>query len=127
MDTMQKIRFKQKLKPVMVFGLLGFGYYIWLLLTDLKIPCIFYKVTGYLCPGCGITRMIMSALRFDFESAIKYNPSLFFILPFLGIAYFVEAYRYIKSGKNDKTVFSIVIIYSSCIVLLVYSIVRNIV
>lgn len=126
MDNMQKIRFKQRLKPVIVLGLLGFGYYIWLLLTDLKIPCIFNKVTGYLCPGCGITRMIMAVLRFDFKNAIEFNPALFFLLPFLGIAYLVETYRYIKIGEHNKTVYSKITIYVSCVVLLVFGILRNI-
>ena len=96
-------------------------------MTDLKIPCIFYTVTGYQCPGCGITRMIMAVLRLDFKGAIQFNPALFFLLPFLGTSYFVEAYRYIKLGKNDKTIFSKVVVSLSCAVLLVFGIVRNIV
>ena len=126
MDNMQKIRFRQRLKPVIVLGILGFGYYIWLLLTDLKISCLFNKVTGYLCPGCGITRMIMAVLCLDFKSAIQFNPALFFLLPFLGIAYLVETYRYIKTGEHNKTVYSKITIYVSCGVLLVFGILRNI-
>lgn len=47
------------------------------------IPCLFYKWTGYYCPGCGITRMFCSILKFDFYQAFRYNVFLFCVLPFV--------------------------------------------
>ena len=70
--------------------------------------------------------MIMAVLRLDFKSAIEFNPALFFLLPFLGIAYVIETYRYIKTGENDKTIFSKVVVSLSCIVLLIFGVLRNI-
>jgi hypothetical protein len=36
--------------------------------------CPFLLVTGIPCPGCGMTRAILSALRFDFTAAFGYHP-----------------------------------------------------
>ncbi len=57
------------------------------------IPCIFHKITGFWCPGCGITRMLISILKLDFYQAFRYNPLLFTLLPFFsiyGVAYYIN-------------------------------------
>lgn len=36
-------------------------------------PCVFRSRTGWLCPACGNTRSVLSLLRFDIWSAVKYN------------------------------------------------------
>lgn len=56
--------------------LLGFLYFVWLRVTNLGIPCVFRKVTGLLCPGCGITTMILCLSRLDWEGAYAANPFL---------------------------------------------------
>lgn len=55
----------------------GLLYYLWGTLTGLFLPCMFYRATGIMCPGCGSSRMFLSMLRFDFVSAFWYNPGLF--------------------------------------------------
>ncbi len=37
-------------------------------------PCIFLRLTGFHCPGCGTTRMAAALLRGDIGAAIYYNP-----------------------------------------------------
>lgn len=49
-----------------------------LLLTD--IGCVFKLVTGLSCPGCGMTRAWLAALRLDFPAALAYHP-LFWVIP----------------------------------------------
>lgn len=51
-----------------------------LYLTD--IGCVFRTVTGIPCPGCGMTRAWLAALRFDFAAALAYHP-LFWTVPFM--------------------------------------------
>jgi hypothetical protein len=44
--------------------------------------CLFKRVLGLPCPGCGLTRAYLSLLRFDLGNAFFYHP--LFIIP-LGI------------------------------------------
>ncbi|MBQ6856286.1 MAG: DUF2752 domain-containing protein [Lachnospiraceae bacterium] len=61
----------------------GIVYMSLLLCTDLYIQCPFFLITGYQCPGCGITRMIISIIRFEFENAYHYNKFLFSTIPLI--------------------------------------------
>ena len=126
MNGEQKIRFKQKLKLLLAVVFVGICYYIWILLTGLKIPCIFNELTGFLCPGCGITRMFMALFRLDFKSAFAYNKAMFFILPVFSAVYLFETYRYVKSGETKNTVVSEIVMAGCGIGLLVFGIIRNI-
>lgn len=46
------------------------------------INCPIKFLTGFPCPGCGMTRAGFALLRFDFAQAFKYNP-LIFIFPII--------------------------------------------
>lgn len=37
-------------------------------------PCFIRSMTGFLCPGCGVTRATLSLLRFRPIEAFRYNP-----------------------------------------------------
>ena len=53
---------------------------IFRIITGTFIPCIIKRVTGFYCPGCGITRMFVSILKLDFYQAFRYNVFLFILL-----------------------------------------------
>ncbi len=61
----------------------GLCYFLWLKITHIPIPCLFRKITGFRCPGCGITTMIMRTARLDFAGAFSANPFLFVTAPLL--------------------------------------------
>jgi glucan phosphoethanolaminetransferase (alkaline phosphatase superfamily) len=42
--------------------------------------CPFKILTGIPCPGCGMTRAILSITKGDFREALNYNPFSFFLL-----------------------------------------------
>lgn len=42
--------------------------------------CPFKALTGIPCPGCGMTRAILSITKGDFHRAFGYNPFSFFLL-----------------------------------------------
>lgn len=46
-----------------------------LLYVILKIPCPIRYVTGISCPGCGMTRAFVSAIKLDLAAAFGYNPA----------------------------------------------------
>lgn len=37
-------------------------------------PCLFHKVTGLYCPGCGGTRAIIAFLHGEFVQSLRYHP-----------------------------------------------------
>ena len=41
--------------------------------------CHLKREFGVDCPGCGLTRAFLSIARFDFESALHFNPASFFV------------------------------------------------
>lgn len=61
--------------------------------------CPFVVLTGYPCPGCGLTRAGLAVLHLDFASAWRIHP---FIYPIIWIvmAYFIN--RYIRCKKNTN-------------------------
>ncbi len=50
------------------------------LLFNSFLPCIFHKITGFYCPGCGVTRMLISIFKLEFYQAFRYNIYLFILL-----------------------------------------------
>lgn len=39
-------------------------------------PCVFHLLTGYWCPGCGITRMLHALVHLDIAGAWRMNPGV---------------------------------------------------
>lgn len=94
--------------------------------TGIKIPCIFHMITGFYCPGCGITRCIIAILNFKFYQAFRYNPLILILLPFLTLYIIYKIYIWLFN-KEDKITSKLTgyPIYCLIIVLIVYGILRN--
>ncbi len=77
---------KKNRKGWVVYVLLilsGLAYYIWVRLTGIAIPCLFHAVTGFRCPGCGVTTMAMCLAGGDWAGAFQANPFLCATLPLI--------------------------------------------
>ena len=89
------------------------------------IPCIFNKVTGLKCPGCGMTRAMHYLVNGNIKKAIWYNLMIvpgFFVLLYSG-------YRYIRYiVKNEEIVNKPleIILKAFLSILIIFMIVRNI-
>ena len=59
------------------------GYYIFVRLTGLAIPCLFHEITGLKCPGCGITHMMLNIAQLRFKDAFFCNPLMFVLFPMI--------------------------------------------
>lgn len=55
-------------------------YLVYYGLTGSFLPCLINKITHLYCPGCGVTRMLLSILNLNFYQAFRYNPYLFILL-----------------------------------------------
>jgi len=47
----------------------------------LPMKCPFLWLAGISCPGCGITRALVSLCKLDFAAAWYYNPVIFYLVP----------------------------------------------
>jgi hypothetical protein len=81
-------------------------------------PCIFNKVTGHYCPGCGMTRSIHSILRFQPIQAFRYN-ALSLVIPFVLTIYYISKYKGMRLTSKYILVLMIIISIS-------FGILRNI-
>lgn len=87
---------KRIIKVIILFALC-------LTIPYLNIPCIFNKITGLYCPGCGITRMFIDILHFNFKDAFYHNMLVFILLPFITALVIYQIYLYINNKIDDKT------------------------
>ena len=123
---------KKRLKKVIIrdvlllFALIG--YYFLNKYEGFSIPCPFHLVTGYLCPGCGITRAFFALLELDFHKALTYNLLIVFYAPFI-LAYFIYNDYLFIYDKRDKIIRKIpnIIWYILIFITIAFGIVRNII
>jgi hypothetical protein len=88
---------------------------------DFFPPCLFYKLTGLKCPGCGTQRAVHSLLHLEMKQAFSYNPALFFAVPLAGLLIYIEYFggktrfpklHWFLSGKKFITgIFIAIILY----------------
>ena len=124
---MKKRLIKVIIRDVLLLLIL-IGYYFINKKTNFYIPCIFHEITGYKCPGCGITHLVFALLHFDFREAFISNPLVFIYMPFIifYFAYYDYLYIFEKKDKIIKKIpnwiWIILIIITSA-----YGVVRNII
>lgn len=115
----------------MIYALLvvvaGLVYGIFVEYTGLAIPCLFRRVTGLKCPGCGITGMCIALMQLDFKTAFWCHPMLFVLLAPLGIVFARSIAAYVQEGTWQTKRWQDVILYICIALLIGFSVVRNIV
>ena len=50
-------------------------------------PCIFHALSGFWCPGCGITRALHAIVHGDIARAFTMNPLATLLIPFGALAF----------------------------------------
>ena len=103
------------------------GIYAWVHSAyGFSVPCLFRKVTGWDCPGCGVSRMLLAILRLDFSAAFLFNRVLFCLLPVLLFIGGRMVWLYIRDGSvRDRL--STVLAWICVGILLVWGVVRNLI
>ena len=95
-----KDRLKKVIVRNLIFLTIFISYYLFFTYTNIGIPCIFKLITGYDCPGCGITRCLFSLVKLNIKEAFYYNELVtIFIVPFI-IIYIYYDYCYVYDKKN---------------------------
>ena len=103
----------------------GLAYGFFVQMTGWAVPCVFRKATGFLCPGCGISRMCLALMQLDFRAAFSYHPVVILLAPFWLYAFLSWIIPYIKTGQREHTKIQNAILYVSIGLLLLYGVVRN--
>ena len=112
----------RKYFPVLAAGMI---YALWIRLTGLYIPCPFRSLTGYLCPGCGISHCLMSLLRGDIRAAFEANGFVLVLLPFAAAYAVYRSYIFIRYGKTVYTKTENIVSVFVLIAALVFAVMRN--
>ena len=128
METMtidERKRFNELARKVIGVLLVGFAYLIFVSLTGLYIPCPIRLVTGYLCPGCGISHYAVHMAHFEFKEAFMSNRLVFCLVP-LAIPYGIwKGYLYVKDGDSDISTWEKIVLPVILIITIMFGIVRN--
>lgn len=109
----------KKRKVIIAVLAAGIIYALIVRYTHLGIPCFFQSITGFKCPGCGITHIFMRLMEFDFSGAFRANAFLFITIPVLFVLLFTSKRC---SGKTFVKWLSVIYL----ILLVVWGVVRNI-
>lgn len=111
----------------MILGMAGLLYGIFVSYTGLAIPCLFRKMTGLLCPGCGVTGMCVALLHLDWRGAFSCHPVLFVLLLPLTAVFICNAAGYVQDGRFRFARWQNFILYVSVAALAIFGVVRNLV
>ena len=115
---------KRALKTAAVLLVLGLSYALFTRLTGLYIPCVFHLVTGWACPGCGISHFFQDLLRLDFAGAVQQNLAVAVLLPIWALAelaWFFLRIRWLRPNGPVMTALT----WVSLVLLLVFGVLRN--
>lgn len=67
------------------------------------LPCLFRHMTGIPCPGCGLSRAWLSALRLELSAAVHHHP-MFWSIPVLAV-YYLRDGRLFRNRKLNLWIF----------------------
>lgn len=101
------------------------GYYFLNKYYSFSIPCLFYKVTNWYCPGCGITRCLFSLLEGNIKQAFYYNQLVTVLLGPFVIYEIIRIIGYVKEKELIKVpniVWNLLLV-----IVIIFGIVRNLV
>ena len=118
-------RIIKAIKYISFFILIGVGYAEICSLTGFGIPCLFRTVTGYKCPGCGITHMFMHLLKADFRAAFSDNQVAFVLFPVFILATGYHVGGFIRYGRFYYSKVENIACYIIIAILLGWCVVRN--
>lgn len=101
------------LTVTLLIGIFLIGINIYNIIT-VGYVCIFRRITGYPCPGCGMSRACLAALQFKFDEAFEYHP-LFFLVPIMLFIGIVSIYD--KNTKRKNVYFIAFLTFISALVI----------
>ena len=122
----EKERKNNLIKGALVIMALGICYLIFYRVTDIGIPWVLKLVTGYKCPGCGMTHAIAEITKGNIKRAVEYNPLSVSVLPVMCVYLIYRAYRYVKDKSDEFKKWEVALLVIVLLITVGYGILRNI-
>ena len=97
---MARKSFLMRLAALAAYGVILTVYWI------LDLPCGYIALFGFPCPGCGMTRAWLAALRGDFAAAFGFHP-MFWSVP-LVFAYLLIPGQWIKHRRLCNGILAVI-------------------
>ena len=117
-------QYQKKIVGIIILLSLGISYYLITQFTSFRIPCPFQTITGFACPGCGVSHFCIRLFHLDIIGAAKENFALAILLPLGGILFLIRQIWHphwlAKNGTVEKVLLILAIIF-----LLLFGILRN--
>ena len=98
----RRMRAEAVLKRYAALLALGVAYLVFCRTTGLSLPCPFHAVTGLDCPGCGITRLMLSLSEGDLAAAFHANEAIFILGPLLCIFLLRDDLHWVLHGERKE-------------------------
>lgn len=124
-DFSNKAVWNRVFKDLGIIAFAGFVYYLIVRFTDFGIVCYVRYLTGYNCPACGSTRMVIEITKLNFSKAFHYNPYMFVTFPY--VIFEGVYFLYILESKKKPGKVNSISLYIWTGLLIIFGIVRNIV
>ena len=127
-EAMQSEIASRFVKAIVCMGslaLIGIAYVYAVRNLGFGIRCPFEAATGFLCPGCGITGMILSLLAGNPREAFQCNQLTFCLIPILTALVCYLIYRYIKHGNLDVPQWIEITVICLVVIYIAWGIIRN--
>lgn len=69
-------------------------------LDRLPSTCVFYRVTGYPCPTCGMTRSLAALAHLDFRQALSFNPIAVILAGFFALLWVTAVHEILTRRRT---------------------------
>lgn len=125
MNYEQKKRLHKLLKTCGLWLAAGVLYYLFVRLTGWGIPCLITKVTGGLCPGCGITRMVFALVQGNIPLAARNNLLVLCLLPFAALFCLRRGILFVKNGNTQTNLVETICLVLALLLTIAFWILRN--
>jgi len=109
---------------VVVF-LIAFYYFSDPYTSRFMPQCVFHRVTGLQCVGCGSQRMIHMLLHGDVAGAFRANAFAFMSMPFMVFLVWVDLHR-VSHPVLYRRIYTMTLAVIAGVLLIVWFIIRNI-
>ena len=77
-----------------VLGTAGYAF------VEVRLGCVFHELTGWHCPGCGMTRAVQAVMQGEMTKAFRFNPLGMTLLLLAGVGIGVEILSWARSRPS---------------------------